>query len=119
MIFGNWRPGGLAAGAALFGYTDALQLRRGSESVHALLLFIAVVLVAIGAYQLVRGGRTVGLSSIGIAALAAVWYFASDAIPAEFVQAMPYVITLVVLALASQRLRPPAADGQPYRKGEG
>ena len=78
MIFGNWRPGGLAAGAALFGYTDALQLRRGSESVHALLLFIAVVLVAIGAYQLVRGGRTVGLSSIGIAALAAVWYFASD-----------------------------------------
>jgi simple sugar transport system permease protein len=119
MIFGNWRPGGLAAGATLFGYTDALQLRRGSESVHALLLFIAVVLVAIGAYQLVRGGRTVGLASIGIAALAAVWYFASDAIPAEFVQAMPYVITLVVLALASQRLRPPAADGQPYRKGEG
>ena len=119
MIFGNWRPGGLAAGAALFGYTDALQLRRGSESVHALLLFIAVVLVAIGAYQLVRGGRTVGLSSIGIAVLAAVWYFASDSIPAEFVQAMPYVITLVVLALASQRLRPPAADGQPYRKGEG
>jgi simple sugar transport system permease protein len=119
MIFGNWRPGGLAAGAALFGYTDALQLRRGSESVHALLLFIAVVLVAIGAYQLVRGGRTVGLSSIGIAALAALWYFTSDSIPAEFVQAMPYVITLVVLALASQRLRPPAADGQPYRKGEG
>ena len=119
MIFGNWRPGGLAAGATLFGYTDALQLRRGSESVHALLLFIAVVLVAIGAYQLVRGGRTVGVASIGIAALAAVWYFASDAIPAEFVQAMPYVITLVVLALASQRLRPPAADGQPYRKGEG
>ena len=38
MIFGNWRPGGLAAGAGLFGYTDALQLRRGGESVHALLL---------------------------------------------------------------------------------
>jgi simple sugar transport system permease protein len=30
----------------------------------------------------------------------------------------PYITTLVVLALASQRLRMPAADGQVYRKGE-
>ena len=29
MIFGNWRPGGLALGAGIFGYTDALQLRSG------------------------------------------------------------------------------------------
>ena len=29
----------------------------------------------------------------------------------------PYVVTLLVLSLASQRLRPPAADGQVYRKG--
>ena len=40
MIFGNWRPGGLAAGAGLFGYTDALQLRSGAEAVHALLLLV-------------------------------------------------------------------------------
>ena len=119
MIFGNWRPGGLAAGAALFGYTDALQLRRGSESVHALLMFIAVVLLALAAFQFVRGSRTVGVVSVVLAVLAAVWYATTDLIPVEFVQAMPYVITLVVLALASQRLRPPAADGQPYRKGEG
>ena len=30
----------------------------------------------------------------------------------------PYVTTLLVLALFSQRLRMPAADGQPYRRGE-
>ncbi len=29
----------------------------------------------------------------------------------------PYVVTLLVLAFASQRLRMPAADGQIYRKG--
>jgi len=119
MIFGNWRPGGLAAGAVLFGYTDALQLRRGSESVHALLLLIAVILLAVGVWQIVRGTRIAGLVSIALAAVVSVWYFTTDQIPVEFVQAVPYVTTLVVLALASQRLRPPAADGQPYRRGGG
>jgi simple sugar transport system permease protein len=119
MIFGNWRPGGLAAGSMLFGYTDALQLRRGSESVHALLLFIAVVLLAIAVFQFIRGGRTVAIVSLVLAALAGLWYATSETIPVEFVQAMPYVITLVVLALAAQRLRPPAADGLPYRRGGG
>jgi hypothetical protein len=27
-------------------------------------------------------------------------------------------VTLLVLAFASQRLRPPAAAGEPYRKGQ-
>lgn len=31
MIFGNWRPGMVAGGAGLFGYTDALQLRGGGR----------------------------------------------------------------------------------------
>jgi simple sugar transport system permease protein len=30
----------------------------------------------------------------------------------------PYVVTLLVLAVATQRLRPPAADGKPWRKGQ-
>jgi len=101
------------------------------ERVHAAAagLFVVAIIVQVflaGAALANLGGSgdfathiEFGYTGIGIAALAAVWYFASDAIPAEFVQAMPYVITLVVLALASQRLRPPAADGQPYRKGEG
>ena len=31
----------------------------------------------------------------------------------------PHVITLIVLATATQRLRPPAHDGLPYHAGEG
>ncbi len=48
MIFGNWRPTGLFMGSTLFGYTQALPFREGTVSVHALLLFIAALLLAVG-----------------------------------------------------------------------
>jgi simple sugar transport system permease protein len=119
MIFGNWRPGGLAAGAMLFGYIDALQLRRGSSSVHALLLLVAVLLIAVAVRQALRRQYVAGGVALGMAALAVLWFLATEAIPVPLVQAAPHFTTLVVLALASQRLRPPAADGLPYRKGGG
>ena len=119
MIFGNWRPGGLLTGAALFGYTDAVQL-RGGATVHAFLLLFAVLLVAIGVWQIVRNQRVVqGSLAIVVGVLVGWWYFAVDAVPAELTGTTPYVTTLLVLAFASQRLRMPAADGQIYRKGEG
>jgi ABC-type uncharacterized transport system permease subunit len=39
-------------------------------------------------------------------------------VPGELVSFTPHLTTLLVLALASQRLRMPAADGLIYRKGE-
>jgi general nucleoside transport system permease protein len=118
MIFGNWRPGGLGAGAGLFGYTNALQLRRGGESVHALLLVVAVLVIALAAWQLRNGfSRSVAVAgSIGVLVLA--WYLLTDEVPEDFTRMTPYVATLLVLALASQRLRMPAADGQIYRRGQ-
>jgi ABC-type uncharacterized transport system permease subunit len=118
LIFGNWRVGGLAAGAGLFGYTDSLQL-RGSEAVHALLIGVAVLLLGIALRMLLRRSYVAAGISLAGAALFAVWFAVTKEVPAEIISTVPYVITLVVLAFASQRLRPPKADGVPFRKGQG
>ncbi|MEU6220430.1 ABC transporter permease [Streptomyces sp. NPDC047022] len=119
MIFGNWRPGGLAMGAGLFGYSDALQLRNGGTTVHALLLLLVVLLVALGAWKLYRKAMVQGLTSLVMAVLVLVWYLVTDSVPSDFVGATPYVVTLLVLSLSAQRLRMPKADGMRYRKGQG
>jgi ABC-type uncharacterized transport system permease subunit len=118
MIFGNWRPGGLAAGAMLFGYADAMNLRSGGESVHALLLFVALLLAGIAIWQAVRRRYVAGGVAPFVAALLLVWYWRSDTVPGELVSFTPHLTTLLVLSLASQRLRMPAADGLIYRRGE-
>lgn len=121
MIFGNWRPGGLVAGASLFGYADAVQLRGRGDVVHAYLLPIAVGLLVWGMWQWVRrrnGKPTRGLVPVVTGLLAFGWFALTDQVPGEFTGMTPYVATLLVLAFASQRLRMPAADGQIYRKGE-
>lgn len=117
MIFGNWRPSGLLMGSGLFGYTETVGLRQGGTSVHALLLLIAVLLLATALWQWRQGQRTATGVSLLLAAAIAVVYFSIDAVPGDFTRMTPYVATLLVLALASQRLRMPAADGQIYRKG--
>ena len=119
MIFGNWRPGGLAAGAGLFGYTDSLQLRRGGESVHALLLLVGVLLLAGAVYLAVRRSVVSAVVAAVVGATALAWYLGTDEVPGDFTTMTPYVTTLLVLALASQRLRMPAADGLTYRRGQG
>jgi simple sugar transport system permease protein len=117
MIFGNWMPGGLAMGAALFGYTDALQL-RGGGAVHALLLLTSILLLAYGGWLLYRRRMIGGIVSIVVAAAVFAWYATTDDVAPQVAFVTPYVATLLVLALATQRLRMPAADGKPYLKGE-
>ncbi|MFW5419678.1 ABC transporter permease [Nocardiopsis sp. CNT-189] len=119
MIFGNWRPGGLAMGAGLFGFTDALQVRGQGPAVHALLLLMAVALAAVAVWQWRRRRIGAAVASLAVAVLLGAWYALTDTVPGQVVIASPYIATLLVLALASQRLRPPAAIGRQWRRKSG
>lgn len=117
MIFGNWRPGGLLAGSGLFGYTDTLRLRGGGDSIHGLLLLVAVGLVLLAVWQWRQHGHRSALVAAVLGIVVALWYFLTSSVPEDLTGMTPYVTTLLVLALFSQRLRMPAADGKPYRRG--
>lgn len=117
LIFGNWIPTGVLAGAGLFGYADALRLRQAA-AVHALLLVVAVLLAAFALWKLYQKSYTAAVSLGVFAILFYLWWSLTDEVATEVVTATPYIVTLLVLSLASQRLRMPAADGIPYRKGE-
>ncbi len=116
MIFGNWRPGGTASGALLFGFTETLRL-RDPNAPHALLLFVTVVL-AIFAIRAAIRRNWVSVAGMAIAGMIVGWvYFATDRVPNQLPSIAPYIAVLVVLLFASRRLRMPAADGRIWIKG--
>ncbi len=116
LLFGNYRPGGLLAGAGLFGFADALQL-RDSAAIHALLLFIVAILAFVAFRKFKAGKQISAILSLAAAGFTLWFYFAVDELPGQLVTMTPYIATILVMALASQRLRMPAADGIPYRRG--
>jgi len=119
MIFGNWRPGGLLAGSALFGYVDGLQLRAGGQAVHALLYAATLLAVLVALLWVARRHWAPALIAAIAGLVVYLVYLAIDTVPREFATYSPQLVTLVVLAVASQHLRPPAAVGVDYRRGAG
>ena len=119
MIFGNWRPGRAARRARGCSATPRRSgCARAATSVHALLLAAAVLALVAAASPGAPGQPGHRRRSWPASACCSgVTYFLIDEVPGDFTRMTPYVITLVVLAFASQRLRMPAADGQVYRKG--
>lgn len=118
MIFGNWRPLGIAGGAAVFGYSDGVKLVAG-DSLPALFLFVSLVAGLMVIVALVRK-RVISVITAGVTGgLFFLAYKTVEKVPESLTHAVPYVATLVVLATATKRLRPPAQAGVKYRPGEG
>jgi simple sugar transport system permease protein len=117
VIFGNWTPAGVLAGSVLFGLTDALRVRQ-STSVHALLLVVITLALAYGVSKLRKKDWKGFIIGVVIGGVVLAYYMINKVVPDEFVTFFPNLTTILVLAFLSQRLRPPAMAGAPYRKGE-
>jgi simple sugar transport system permease protein len=117
VIFGNWTPAGVLAGSVLFGLTDALRGRQ-STSVHALLLVVIALALAYGVSKLRKKDWKGFIIGLIIGGVVLAYYMINKVVPDEFVTFFPNLTTILVLAFLSQRLRPPAMAGAPYRKGE-
>jgi len=122
LIFGNWRALGVLAGSMLFSYPFSLSLvdfnaESSGEATRALLLVIAIALaaVAVWAYQSEKK-VDMGLAAV-LSAIALTWYLATETAASWLPNTMPYVLVLIVLVFASQRLRPPKAAGKAYHRG--
>ena len=112
----------VAAGVSAFGVFIVLRAffyeLGGSVAVFLLWLVVGMAITTAGVVGAVRFG---GLSAaiMAMAAVAALFvYLRLDAIPDEFVPMLPYVVTLVVVSSRGQALRPPAAAGEPWFKGQ-
>ena len=94
------------------------ELRNRSPDAPARLLLIAVLLAGVAVHQAVRRKLVQAVLAGAFAAAALVGFLTIDRLPEGIVFFTPHLTTLLVLSLASQRLRMPKADGLVYRRGE-
>jgi ABC-type uncharacterized transport system permease subunit len=76
------------------------------------------MLIAAAILQFLRRRVVTSLLAVAVAAAALAAYLTIDVLPQGIVSFTPHLTTLLVLSLASQRLRMPQADGLVYRRGE-
>ena len=110
LIFGNWQPAGVGAGAGLFAFGQSLTFTT-NEAVLALFLLAALAFTGVAVVphrSAARLPQALGLFIIGV--LTFLYYQATSQVDSRIVYMTPYVVTLLVLTFASQRL--PTARGR-------
>jgi simple sugar transport system permease protein len=110
-------PAGVLGGSLVFGFGDSLRF-RGPEVLRSFILAVAIGLIAFGVYALTRSKLRTAVVQTVTGAAFLLYYLQVEEVSNQLLAAVPYVITLLVLAAATQRLRMPAADGARYAKGE-
>ena len=129
LIFAKWRPWHALGACLLFGFFFALDNRfqnilLPAWAISGLLVLIALSLIS---YvwkkdyldKVVLGGLALGILLIAIMVITSVSDSGANSqvkIPVVFVQSLPYVLTVVVLAGFVGKAIPPRAGGQPYVK---
>ena len=130
VIFGAWRPFGALAGALVFGFAGAINLRLQGQPVVPREVWIAVAVLvlvyAIAASRRWRPGigfeRSAGMT-LAVAAVAGAVALATVeprfTLPSQAWVALPFVVTIIAVATLGQRASAPRYLGIPYaRPGE-
>lgn len=84
----------------------------------ALFLFFTFIAGLALIYLMWKRKRIASGAAVIAGVLFALVYWRVDKVPESLTQAAPYLMTLIVLVVASQSLRPPTHAGLPYRSGE-
>jgi len=129
LIFAKWRPWYALGACLLFGFFFAVDNRfqnilMPAWALSSFLIFISIVLFSYVLKKdyldkVVLGGLALGIAIISLMVISSVWTSGISSqvkIPVVFIQTLPYVLTVVVLAGFVGRAIPPKAGGQPYVK---
>jgi ABC-type uncharacterized transport system permease subunit len=135
LIFAKWKPVPAMFACLLFGFLDALSIRLQGRplAVFEWLPVVAAVLVLAGLMRIAKwkplrsivaavlvGIVAAWIVSISHAGLAAAFQGsllgATIRVPVQFMQALPYVLTVILLAGFIGKAIPPRAGGVPYVK---
>ncbi len=127
LIFGKWRPVQTMLACLLFGFADALTIQLQGVPVSVLVVRAGIALVCFALVAFVvrlyvkRIGVAVAITFFVALALAALLIrrtMGMDVveIPVQFIQMIPYVVTIIVLAGFIGQSRAPKAIGIPYEK---
>ncbi len=117
MIFGNWMPGLLSIGALLFSFSQSVGFQLGLES-RAVIGAVGLSFLLATAWNVAKK-RYMPALALGVVSAIVLWFAsANETINDAMIKALPFLLTLIVLTVASKRQRPPAASGRPYIKGE-
>jgi simple sugar transport system permease protein len=128
LIFGKWRPVQTMLACLLFGFADALTIQLQGVPVSVIVLRVGIFLLSFFVLwfivQLFVKRRMIGLVisfwlGLGLALLGS--YLITKGIdkveiPVQFIQMIPYIVTIVVLAGFIGQSRAPRALGIPYEK---
>ena len=117
VVFANWRPAGLVAGALLFYFPEAVRLATFGDEPKGILLIAAIAFALLALWSFRQRKLTEGLVVAAAGAAVRFWFNVANKVDEKIVVTFPFVIVLLVLVFSSQRLRPPASSGQIWRKG--
>ena len=123
LIFAKWRPWQALGACLLFGLLEALGNRY--QNIDVATLLIVSIVVAIGVSMAIRSQDKPGIYlGGGIAGIGVLLWLSrgiiglgdSFTVPVQFMQALPYILTVVILAGFVGKAIPPRAGGSPYVK---